>query len=79
VLLDDKVVADGTWQRIGWFIQHYLLKVAGSTGGWEALYRDPNDGRYWERTFPQSETHGGGAPSLNTITVGEAEKNYGAR
>jgi hypothetical protein len=78
LLLDEKVVADPTWQRIDWLIQHHLLKVADSPSGWEVLYRDPNDGRYWERTFPQSETHGGGAPRLNAITEGEAEKKYGA-
>src|ERR1700723_3459159 len=55
------------------------MKIAESTSGWEALYRDPSDGRYWERTYPQSETHGGGPPQLSTITLDEAERKYGPR
>lgn len=78
-LLDGKVVSDATWQRIDWLVQHHLLKVAESTSGWEAVYRDPNDGRYWERTYPQSDTHGGGPPRLRTITLDEAERKYGPR
>ncbi|HEY3656023.1 MAG TPA: Imm27 family immunity protein [Steroidobacteraceae bacterium] len=77
LLLDGKVVSDMTCERIDWIVQHQLQKVANSTSGWATLYRDPNDGRHWERTCSQSETHGGGPPRLNTIIVGEAEKKYG--
>jgi hypothetical protein len=31
------------------------IAVSEGSGGWETLFQDPNDGRYWERTFPQSE------------------------
>jgi hypothetical protein len=38
---------------------------------------DPDDGRYWERTYPQSEKHGGGPPQLKCLTFQEASKKYG--
>ena len=43
-------------------IEHLTTKVfeplAVSSDGWDALYRDPADGRLWERTYPSSELHG---------------------
>jgi Immunity protein 27 len=44
--------------------------------GWETLYRDPDDGRYWERTFPQSGSDGGGPPQLRFLTDYEAKDKY---
>jgi hypothetical protein len=43
---------------------------------WETLYRDPNDGRYWERTYPHSDWHGGGPPCLTKITFDAAKEKY---
>jgi hypothetical protein len=79
LVLDGKVVSDATWQRIDWLVQHQLLKIASGTSGWETLYRDPNDGRYWERTYPGSEAHGGGPPRLDFITMDEVKRKYGLR
>jgi Immunity protein 27 len=76
-----RVKGDITCQRIEWLIKHYLRKVADSSegGGWETLYQDPNDTRYWERTYPQSEMHGGGPPRLRTLTIDEVKQKYGAQ
>ncbi len=65
-------VADSTARRIEWLTSAVLEKVADSPdhGAWETLYRDPADGRLWERTYPQGELHGGGPPRLTE--VGEA-------
>jgi hypothetical protein len=79
LLIDGKVVSDITWARIDWLAQHHLQKIASSTSGWETLYRDPNDGRLWERTYPQSEAHGGGPPRLSTFAADAAEKKYAPR
>jgi Immunity protein 27 len=70
---------DAVSERIEWLITHHLTKIASSpqSGGWETLYRDPRDGRYWERTYPRSEMHGGGPPELVCLAAGEAEKKYG--
>lgn len=45
VCQNGKVEADTTARHIGWLISNSLSLVA--SGGWEALYQDPNDGRYW--------------------------------
>jgi hypothetical protein len=70
----NKMEADKTCERIEWLIENVLKQV--TTEDWEALFIDPNDGRYWERTYPQSEMPGGGPPSLVHITVDEAREKY---
>ena len=72
---------DVTCERIKWLINNYLRKVADSPqwGAWETLYQDPADGRYWERTYPQSELHGGGPPQLRCLALNEAKQKYGLR
>ena len=71
---------DATCERIEWLIVHHLQKVAvkPESGAWETLYRDPGDGRYWERTYPQGEMQAGGPPQLKCLTFQEASKKYGA-
>ena len=46
-------------------------------GAWETLFRDPDDGRYWERVYPQGDLHGGGPPQLQVIDEAEAKRKYG--
>lgn len=76
---DDTAVGDSGCQRIEWLIQSHLRKVADSpkSGALETLYRDPDDGRYWERTYPRGEMHGGGPPTLRTIGSDEIGDKYG--
>jgi Immunity protein 27 len=69
------VIADTTSQRIRVLTTRYLEKVAG--GGWETLYRDPDDGRYWELTYPHGEMHGGGPPRLTYLSHEQAKAKYG--
>jgi hypothetical protein len=78
-------IFDGTWasadpieNRIRYLIEHHLEKVAVSpdSGGWDTLYRDPSDGRYWERTYPQGRTHGGGPMRLTNISNATAIAKY---
>ena|ERR1700760_563278 len=72
------VSADPVQSRIYYLITHSLEQVAVSpeSGGWETLYRDPSDGRFWERTYPQSELHGGGPMRLINISAADAVKKY---
>jgi Immunity protein 27 len=76
---DGKMVGDSNCQRIEWLIHHHLQRVANSiaAGAWEILYRDPDDGRYWEKTYRQGEMHGGGPPSLQTIADTRIKEKYG--
>lgn len=75
-----KMHGDAACERIKYLLEHELQKLGESKdfGGWEVLYRDPADGRLWERTYPQGHMHGGGPPKLATISREEAIRKYGA-
>src|SRR5437870_398969 len=74
---DGKVAADATAQRIDLLVSKYLEEIATSADGWDTLYRDAQDGRYWELVYPESQMQGGGPPSLMFLTVEEARVKYG--
>jgi len=63
------------WLRINWLRRNHLREVATDESGWEVLYEDPDDGRYWELTFIKSESHGGGAPQLSNVDITESIKS----
>lgn len=73
------VRGDDTCNRIEWLTSEVLGKMAVSKswGAWETLFRDPADGRYWERTYPQGHLQGGGPPCLRCLTLSEAKAKYG--
>ena len=72
-----RTVGDETCDRINDLVGSHLRKLGHDASGWEVLYRDPDDGRLWELTYPQSELHGGGPPQLRCLTLDEARKKYG--
>jgi len=71
-----KVIADDTALRINELISSELTKLATANGGWDVLYIDKRDGRMWELTYPHSDWHGGGPPSLTNLSKDQAEKKY---
>ena len=73
---DGRVVADETCQRINELTTSHLKELGRDSSGWDVLYRDPDDGRLWELTYPQSELQGGGPPQLRCLTTDEAKKKY---
>jgi len=75
-VVDGQVVSDATAERINVLVDKYLEKVAGS--GWETLFRDPRDGRYWELIYPESSWHGGGPPRLTYLSKEQARGKYGS-
>lgn len=77
IVRGDEVEGDETSQRIKWLVAEKLQKVTTDWSGWEVLYRDPADGRYWELTYPQSEMHGGGPPRLFNLSLKKATEKYG--
>jgi Immunity protein 27 len=70
-------IADTTCGRIDQLIAHELVEVSRLPSGWAVLYRDPQDARLWELTYPQGELHGGGLPRLTWIPAQEARERYG--
>ena len=76
IVKDGKPVFDSVVERINWLIEHHLKYIASDDSGWFSLYEDPVDGRLWEKSFNQSDVHGGGAPCLLLIEYCLAEKKY---
>jgi hypothetical protein len=77
-MVNGRVRGDATSERIQWLTTTHLQEVAISkeSGGWETLFKDPDDGRYWERTFPHGDWQGGGPPRLALLSVEEAQSKY---
>jgi hypothetical protein len=71
----DGVRGNEACDRIEWLISDVLryVGVDEKSGGWDKLYRDPDDGRYWLLTYPKSHMHGGGPPALRCLKLTEAE------
>ena len=76
IVHEGRVQGDESCQRIHTLTKSYLEKLATDESGWETLYRDPGDGRLWEHTYPHSEWHGGGPPSLRVVDRVQAAKKY---
>lgn len=76
--VDQLMRGDDVCDRIEALIAHQLRKIAASPqwGDWETLFQDPSDGRFWERTYPQGDLHGGGPPQLQLISEDEARAKY---
>ncbi|MBL0317838.1 MAG: hypothetical protein IPP74_00790 [Alphaproteobacteria bacterium] len=76
LMKEGRVINDEASYRINDLISTYLLKLGKDISGWNTLYRDPYDGRYWELIYPQSEIHGGGPPQLRCIKEEEIKNKY---
>jgi hypothetical protein len=74
-----RMLADEVCARIERLTSQVLQKIAVSKdyGAWETLFRDPEDGRLWERTYPHGDLQGGGPPRLAVISLEEARRKYG--
>ena len=61
--------------RIQWLTSEVLQQVGvdKESGGWDKLFRDPSDGRYWLLTYPHSDMHGGGPPTLKHLPLKDHE------
>ncbi|HZN02224.1 MAG TPA: Imm27 family immunity protein [Candidatus Polarisedimenticolia bacterium] len=76
-MIGGKVEADDQCLRIEDLVTQHLREVGRDATGWDRLFIDPQDGRYWELTYPESELHGGGPPRLRNLQELEARAKYG--
>lgn len=74
---EGRTIAGASALRIRALIDAELEKIGSASGGWETLYRDRRDGRFWELFYPLGEMHGGGPQSLRVIEAAEAAHKYG--
>jgi hypothetical protein len=77
LLVSSKVVTDDTCGRIQQLITIELVRLATDSSGWGALYRDSQDSRLWELSYPQSGVHGGDPPKLTCISAERAKAVFG--
>ena len=76
IFTDGIVKEDDISKRIKDLVVNYLLEIATDESGWYKLYKDPNDHRYWELSYPQSDLQGGGPPLLTNLSKVEAKERY---
>ena len=74
----NKVTRDEVCKRIEWLVSEVLSKINADELGWETLFQDLKDKRFWVLFYPQSELHGGGPPSLRLISEDEAGLKFSA-
>ena len=74
--VDDKYIQDDNCIRIESLVTNHLKKIATDESGWDTLFQDPNDNRFWVLTYPNSNWHGGGPPTLKTITLADAQTKF---
>jgi len=68
IMIKGVMSQDSVCKRIQWLTDSYFKQVAVDGDNWSALYENPDDGGYWELTYPQSHMHGGGPPTLKQIS-----------
>jgi len=76
IIKSEEVVEDDVTKRIKKLINNNLIKISNDITGWDTLYIDPNDNRYWELVYKDSDLQGGGAPSLINISKEKAKLKY---
>jgi Immunity protein 27 len=76
-LKNGQAVADTTTRRIKWLTENSLVELGSDSTGWDVLYVDRRDGRLWELTYLQSDSHGGGPPRLALLDPKRAQEKYG--
>lgn len=72
-----RVEMDEVSARIEFLIRNRLDRIGASGDGWDILFVDRNDGRFWELSYPDSTSHGGGAPMLKALDAAAVKKKYG--
>lgn len=73
-----EVQPDAACRRIERLIDTELEQLtAAPDGGWDTLYRDPEDGRLWECVYEDSSFHGAGPPTLRVCDPALALEKYG--
>jgi hypothetical protein len=65
-----------TTRRIRYLQENVLKKISTCDGGWNILYVDESDSRYWELFYPEANWKDVGPPSLRNISETEAKEKY---
>ena len=63
------VVEDLNCKRIKYLVDNQLEHISTDNSGWSKLYFDGSSEQYWELSYPQSSSHGGGPPTLTRVEI----------
>ena len=78
-VVEDQITSSSACERIEWLISDILKLVKVDKAGWEKLFQDTADNRYWLLFYPQAELHGGGPACLMEISYKEATLRFNAK
>ena len=76
VYSDDKIEDDFNSKRIDYLTNNVLTDILVHDNGWNRLFVDERDNRYWELHFRNSELQGGGPKSLVVLDKAEVLRRY---
>jgi hypothetical protein len=76
VLVNGRMTEDDASRRIRLLLATRLRHVATTKDGWEKLYQDSEDGRYWELTYPHGGMQGGGPQALLLADSEKVREKY---
>lgn len=76
IFKDGKFLPDPITARIDYLKENVLREVATCNEGWNILYIDDSDGRYWELFYADGNWKSEGPPSLQYISEEEAKIKY---
>ena len=76
IKVGEKIVGDVACERVHQLTVAYLNKIGRDWTGWETLYRNPADDRFWLHTYPLGHMHGGGPPALINLSEDEARLKF---
>ncbi len=76
ILENNKIKEDENCTRINNLIKEHLKKILISATGWETLFFDKNDSRFWELRYLDSDLNGGGPPSLIHLSEKDVFEKY---
>lgn len=76
ITIQARVEEDQICKRIADLVKNHLIEVGHDQSGWDTLFRDPGDGRFWELVYPQSQLQGGGPPQLRCLSADEVKSKY---
>ena len=77
ILKNGAMIEDEVGLRNRSLIESGLQRIATSKDGWEVLYKDVSDGRYWELTYPHGDMQGGGPIALILADRSMLAEKYG--
>lgn len=72
-----RMTSDDACKRVQRLTAEYLQEVARAKRGWEKLYRDPVDGRYWEISYPFGGGQAAGPATLRCVELAAVQERYG--